>query len=180
MATTFVASANTRTVDWSIALIAGIVAMVVFAIIEMAFSWAMRGASALSPLAVFGTATLDVLMPSAHAGGGPKTMAVGAASLLAIGAVSGIVLAYLVDRVGVLGAAIVGVVFGLAMYAIDVYGIARLVPALAALRDWMSAIAYAIQGVLAAVLYKVMTRAEAAPVADDGYDLRNLRHAPLA
>ena len=180
MASTLVAPANTRTVDWGYAILAGVIAMVVFAAIEIAFSWAVRGASPLSPLVVFGTATLNALMPSLHPGGGIKTAIVGVACLVALGAVSGIILGYLVGRLGVLGAAVVGLVFGLAMFAIDMYGIARVLPALAPLRDWMSAVAYAIQGVLAAALYKVMTRDEVAVVVDENaHDLRNLRNVRL-
>ena len=180
MATTFVPSANTRTIDWSYAIVAGIVAMIVFAIVEMAFSWASRGAPPLSPLVVFGTATLNALVPSAHPGGGIKTVIVGVACLFVLGAVSGIVLAYLVDRVGMAGAALVGLVFGLAMFALDMYAIARVLPALIELRDWMSALAYAIQGILAAALYKVMTRDDATALPDENaHDLRDLRNVRL-
>lgn len=180
MATTFVPSANARTIDWSYAIVAGIVAMIVFAIVEIAFSWASRGASPLSPLVVFGTATLNALMPSAHPGGGIKTVIVGVACLLALGAVSGIALAYLIDRLGMAGAALVGLVFGLAMFALDMYAIARVLPVLGDLRDWMSALAYAIQGVLAAALYKVMTRDDAAALPDeDAHDLRDLSNVRL-
>lgn len=180
MAATFVARANSQTIDWGIAILAGVVAMVVFAVIEMAFSWAMRGASPWQPLVVFGTVTLHALMPSAHVGGGIRTMLVGAALLLALGALSGVILAYIVDRIGVAGAAIAGAIFGLAMYAVDLYGVARLLPALLDLRDWMSALAYVLQGALTAALYKVLARKEAAPVANDTtHDLRDLRDVRL-
>ena len=180
MAATFVARANSQTIDWGIAILAGVVAMVVFAVIEMAFSWAMRGASPWQPLVVFGTVTLHALMPSAHVGGGIRTMLVGAALLLALGALSGVILAYIVDRIGVASAAIAGAIFGLAMYAVDLYGVARLLPALLDLRDWMSALAYVLQGVLTAALYKVLARKEAAPLADGAtHDLRDLRNVRL-
>jgi len=180
MATTFVPSANTRTIDWGSAIVAGIVAMIVFAIVEMAFSWASRGASPLSPLALFGTATLNALMPSVHPGGGIKTVIVGVACLLTLGAMSGIILGYLVDRLGMAGAALVGLVFGLAMFALDMYAIARALPVLGELRDWMSALAYAIQGVLAAALFKVMTREDATTLPDENaHDLRDLRNVLL-
>jgi hypothetical protein len=180
MATTFIARDNTRRVDWGWAILAGIIAMVVFGVIEIAFSWAARAASPLSPLVAFGTATLHALMPSVTVGGGVRTTIVGAACLLALGALSGVILAYLVDRLGMLGAAILGAVFGLAMYAVDMYAVARVFPALAELRDWMSALAYVIQGALAAALYKVMTREEALPAdAESTHDLRDLHDVRL-
>lgn len=180
MVSAFVARDNTRTTDWSMAIVAGVIAMVVFAVIEMAFSWAARDTGPMHPLVVFGTVTLHALMPSANVGGGVRTAIAGALTLLALGAVSGIILAYLVDRVGVLSAALIGAVFGLAMYAVDLYGIARVFATLLELRDWMSALAYVLQGALAAALYKVMTREEAQPArAGDGHDLRDLRDVRL-
>jgi hypothetical protein len=166
-------------VAWGSAIIAGIVAMIVFAIVEIAFSWAMRAQSPWHPLAVFGTVTIDALLPDRHPGGGPRTIAVGAALLLVLGALSGVILAAIVDRVGVITAAIAGVMFGLAMFVVDLYGLARIFPLLHDLRDWMSALAYAIQGGLAAGLYKAATHHERPIVAPAGPDLRDLRHAPL-
>jgi hypothetical protein len=180
MTSTFVARDNSRTIDWGMAILAGVIAMVVFAVIEMAFSWAMRGTAPWRPLVIFGTATLNALAPSMPVGGGPRTAAVGALLLLALGALSGVILAYIVARIGVVAAAISGAVFGLAMYAIDLYGIARVLPSLADLRDWMSALAYVIQGALTAGLYKVMTRDDVEPIRVEGvHDLRDLRDVRL-
>ncbi|HJU23710.1 MAG TPA: hypothetical protein VJ891_14485 [Casimicrobiaceae bacterium] len=177
MASTFVARDNNG-IDWSIALAAGVIAMVVFGAIEAAFSWGGRGVSAMHPFVVYGTATLHALAPNTAVGGGIRTAIVGGALLLALGALSGVILAYFVDRIGLATAALVGAVFGLAMYVIDMYGIAKLLPVLTDLRDWMSALAYVLEGLLAAALYKVLTREDAVePVS--GPDLRDLRHAPL-
>jgi hypothetical protein len=167
-------------VAFGTAIVAGIVAMIVFAIVEMAFSWAMRGLSPWHPLAAFGTVTVDALLPDRHAGGGPRTIGIGIALLLVLGALSGAFLAALVDRVGVLTAATVGVLFGLAMFVVDLYGFARLFPVLRDLRDWMSALASAILGGLAAGLYKATTHHERPVVVPPGPDLRELRHAPLS
>jgi O-antigen/teichoic acid export membrane protein len=179
MASTFVARGNTPTIDWGMAILAGILAMIVFAIIEMAFSWAMRGTSPLRPLVIFGTVTLNALSPSTPVGGGIRTAAVGAVLLLALGALSGVILGYLVHRLGVVAAAIAGALFGLAMYAVDLYGVAQLFPSLVDLRDWMSALAYGIQGALTAGLYKVMTHEDVEPVREGGHDLRDLRDVRL-
>jgi hypothetical protein len=180
MPSALVAGRNTPKVDWALAFLAGIVAMIVFAIIEIAFSWAMRGASPMQPLVVYGTATLNAVMPTAHVGGGIKTAIAGAACLLVLGAVSGIILAYIVDRIGMVPAAIAGALFGLAMYAIDLYAIGRVLASLVDLRDWMSALAYVIQGALTAALYKVMTREEALPPGSaERHDLRDLHNVRL-
>ncbi len=178
--TTVVAGANSRAIGWGIAVLAGIAAMIVFAIIEMTFSWAMRGTSPWTPLGIFGTATLQAIVPSAAVGGGSRTAAVGAALLVAIGALSGVIVAIIVNRVGTATAAIIGAVFGIAMYAVDMYGVARIFPSLVGLRDWMSALAYVIQGALTAGLYKAMTRDVVEAVAEGtGHDLRDLRNVRL-
>jgi hypothetical protein len=175
----FVARSNTSAIDWSMAVLAGIVAMVVFAALQMIFALSIRGTGPLQPLVTFGTATLSVVAPSVTPGGGPKAAAVGVALLLALGALSGIVLALIVYRMGAIVASIVGAVFGIAMYAIDMYGFARIVPALAELRDGMSALAYVVQGALAAGLYKAMTREQLLIIEDTGHDLRKLRDVRL-
>jgi hypothetical protein len=170
---------NDRSIAWGPAIVAGIVAMIVFAIVEVAFSWAVRAESPWHPLVVFGTVALDAFMPGRVAGGGPRTIAIGCVLLLVLGALSGVVLAYIVDRVGVATAAVAGAVFGLAMFAIDLYALARVFPVLADLRDWMSGLAYVIQGALAAGLYKAATHHERPLAEPSGPDLRDLRHAPL-
>jgi hypothetical protein len=176
---TFVARSNTSAIDWSMAVLAGIVAIVVFAALQIIFALGIRGTGPLHPLVTFGTAALSAIAPSVTPGGGPKTAAVGVALLLALGALSGIVLALVVHRVGVIVAGVVGAVFGIAMYAIDIYGFARLFPVLAELRDWTSALAYVVQGALTAGLYKTLTRDEALIIEDTGHDLRKLRDVRL-
>lgn len=181
MATTIVARDNTHAVRWGRAALAGVVSMLVFGVVEMAFSWAIRGMSPVAPLVVFGTAVSHALAlaPAASAGGG-RTVAAGVALLLALGALYGVVVAALVQRIGTTRAALVGALFGLAMYAVDMYGLARAFPTLVELRDWMSALACAIQGALAAGLYKATTPAVVPGVrVERGHDLRDLRHARL-
>src|SRR5690348_18465407 len=100
MASTFVARPNSQAIDVGMAILAGIVAMAVFTVIEIALSWAMRGASPWQPLVVFGTAALPALMPSAHAGGGIRTMLAGAAPPIPPGGLAGRLLADLRRRIG--------------------------------------------------------------------------------
>jgi ABC-type lipoprotein release transport system permease subunit len=100
--------------------------------------------------------------------------------LLALGALSGIIVAMLVNRLGTMTAAIVGVAFGLAMYAVDMVGFARAFPSLLDLRDWMSVLAYGIQGAVTAGLYKALTRDDVETVTEStGRDLRDLRDVRL-
>jgi hypothetical protein len=176
---TFVARSNTSAIDWSMAVLGGIVAMVVFVALQIIFALTLRETGPLQPLVTFGTATLRAVAPSAAAGGGSKAAGVGVALLLALGALSGIVLALLVHRTGTIVAIVVGAVFGIVVYAIDMYGFARFFPVLVGLRDWPSALAYVVQGALAAGLYKAMTRNAVLIIEDSGHDLRKLRDVRL-
>jgi hypothetical protein len=176
---TFVARGNTGAIEWSMAVLAGIVAMVVFAALQIIFALSIRQTGPLQPLVTFRTATLTAVAPSVTPNSGPKAAGVGVAVLLALGALSGVVLALIVHRTGAIAAILVGAVFGIAMYAIDMYGLAPFFPVLAGLRDWPSALAYVVQGVLAAVLYKAMTRNAVLIIEDTGHDLRKLRDVRL-
>jgi hypothetical protein len=180
MASTLVAPGNIRTAHWGMAIVAGIIAMIVFTIVEMAFSWAIRGTWPWTPLETFGAIVRNVITPGMPATAGVGTAAAGSALLLVLGVLSGVIVAAIVHRLGMLTAAIVGVAFGLAMYAIDMYGFARVFPSLAGLRDWMSVLAYVIQGALTAGLYKVLTPPDADLAREDtGHDLRRLRDVRL-
>ena len=175
----FVARGNTSAIDWSMAVLAGIVAMVVFVALQIIFALTLRETGPLQPLVTFGTATLSAVAPHVAAGDGFNAAGVGVALLLALGAMSGVVLALLVHRAGAIVAIVVGGVFGIAMYAIDMYGFARFFPVLGGLRDWPSALAYVVQGALAAGLYKAMTRNAVLIIEDTGHDLRKLRDVRL-
>ena len=60
------------------------------------------------------------------------------------------------------------------------HGFARIFPSLGDLRDWMSVLAYAIQGGLTAALYKAMARSLVDIVPEHaGTDMRRLREVPL-
>jgi hypothetical protein len=191
MASTVVARTNTSTIDWGVAILAGMLAMIVFAAIELAFAWTIRGTSAWTPLDILGEITLDVVapattvVPGTAVAPGLRAATVGGAVLLALGALSGALVASIVHRMETLAAALAGALFGLAMYYVVLYGFARVFPALGELRDWMSVLAYVIQGVLIAGLYKTLVpadervREERFARRDEGYDMRRLRHARL-
>jgi hypothetical protein len=169
---------GTRPVQWGKGVLAGILSMLVFALVEMAFSWALRGRSPWHPLDIFGAITLGQNASGAvHTG---TTTLVGALALLALGVLAGVIVALLVHRSNPPLALALGALFGLAMYYVDLYGFARIFPSLAELRDWMSAVAYAVQGGLAAGLYKAMSRSMVDVVPEHaGRDMRRMREVQL-
>jgi len=180
MAADVVVRGNSRRIDWGRAVVAGIVAMIVFAAIGMAYGALMRGVSPFRPLDVFGAVALGQFGPSADTGHTVATTVVGALVLLALGALSGVIIAFLVQRLARTLALVVGVLFGVAMYYVDLHGFAWIFAPLAQLRGLSSLCAYAIQGGLTAALYVAMTRAtiEAEPLPAEN-DMRRLREVPL-
>jgi hypothetical protein len=181
MAADVVVRGNSRSIDWGRAVVAGIVAMIVFAAIEMVYGALVRDLSPFRPLDVFGAVALGQFGPSADIGHTVATTVVGALVLLALGALSGVIIALLVQRLTPTLALLVGVLFGVAMYYVDMYGFAWIFAPLAQLRGLSSLGAYAIEGGLTAALYVAMTRAtveaEPQPAAND---MRRLRDVPLA
>jgi hypothetical protein len=176
-----VARSNRRTtIEWDRAILAGVIAMTVFAAIEMTFAWAVRGASPWRPLDIFGAIVLGQSASEPVVSHTGATALVGALVLLALGMLSGVIIALLVHRLHAALVLAVGALFGVAMYYVDMYGFARIFPSLALLRGWSSLFAYAVQGGLAAGLYRAMTRSiiEAAP--ERGvHDMRRMREVPL-
>lgn len=180
MAANVAVRGNNGAIDRGKAVLSGVVAMVVFALIEMAFSWALRGASPWKPLDIFGAIALGQPVTAGADVHTAATTIVGALMLLALGALSGAVIALFVRRLRATFAVAAGALFGLAMYYVDMHGFARIFASLGDLRDWMSVLAYAIQGGLTAALYKAMARSLVDIVPEHaGTDMRRLREVPL-
>ena len=138
----------------------GFVSMIVFGVVEMAYGALVRGASPWRPLDVFGAVVLGQFGPSADSGHTWATTIAGVQPMLAV---------------------LVGVLFGIAMYYVDMYGFAWIFAPLTLLRGLSSLAAYAIQGGLAAAVYVSMTRAALGDTATTaGNDMRRLRDVPLA
>ena len=89
MAANVAVPGNNGAIDWGKAVLSGVVAMVVFALIEMAFSWALRGASPWKPLDIFGAIALGQPVTAGADVHTAATTIVGALVLLALGVLSG-------------------------------------------------------------------------------------------
>lgn len=178
MATNVVVRGNG--IDWGKAVVAGIVSMAAFAATLMAFAWAVRGVSPWRPIDIFGAIVLGQPASESAVVHTVATMVAGALLLLALGVLSGVIVAFIVHRMHPALALTAGAAFGVAMYYVDMHGFARIFEPLAMLRGWSTLIAYAIQGGLAAGLYRAMNRAliETAPEYADN-DMRRLREVSL-
>jgi hypothetical protein len=175
-------SAATRAIAWGPAIWSSVIAGVVLAVIEMALAWAVKGQSPWAPLHMIGAIGLGpaALVP-------PDTFDVkiiGVAVLIhfALAIVYGVILAFIIQRLGTTAAVVVGGLYGLALYVINFYGFTRWFPWFADARDWVSILSHIVQSGLMAGLYKVMAQrgaGAAPPASGDARDLRDmrLRHA---
>ena len=180
MATDVVVRGNTRAIEWGPAIWSSIIAGVVFAVIEMALAWAVKGQSPWAPLHMIGAIGLgpDALTPSDTFD--LRVIGTAVAIHFALAIVYGGILAFIVQRLGMMPAVVVGALYGLALYFINFYGFTRLFPWFADARDWVSILSHIVQSGLMAGVYKAMAHpAAAAPPGsnDDVHDLRHLRHA---
>ncbi len=184
MATHVVARGNTETIQWGAALSAGILAMLAFIALQTAFAWALKGESPWTPLHMIGATVLGPGALAAPNSADSRFVAVAGSILLAIALFSGVILALIVRRLDVTSALVVGALFALAAYYVDVYGLTVRFPWFADWRDWTSVLAYVVQGALTAGLYKAATRsvrdaAHEPAVERPARDLRQMRNVPL-
>jgi hypothetical protein len=142
-------------IHWSAALWASVIAGLVFAVLEVVMVPLFQGKSLWAPLHMIGAIALG---PSAMAS--PDTFDLGVVSTavvvhMILAVIYGVILAYIITKMDVGMAVIVGGVYGLALYFINFYGFTRLFPWFADARDWISIFTHIVQSGLMAYLYKL-------------------------
>jgi hypothetical protein len=147
-------AATRHLIDWSAAIWASVIAGLVFAALEMALAWAVNGASPWAPLHLIGAIALgpQALTP-------PDTFDVGVISMavvihMALAIVYGVILAFIVARLEIGMATIIGALYGLLLYVINFYGFTGVFPWFADARGWVSIVTHVVQSGLMAYLYK--------------------------
>jgi hypothetical protein len=144
-----------RQINWGAAIWASVIAGLVFAVLEVVMVPLFQGKSLWAPLHMIGAIALG---PGAMAS--PDTFDLGIVAtavvvhmILAI--VYGVILAYIIMKMDVGMAVIVGGLYGLALYFINFYGFTRWFPWFADARDWISIFTHIVQSGLVAYLYKL-------------------------
>ncbi len=144
--------------NWNAAIKAGIIAGLVFLILELVLVSTIGGDSPWAPVRMIGAIALgqDVLPPPATFDLTAFIAAVMVHFALAI--VYGTIFALVADRAGWgLGATtIAGLVFGLLLYAINFYGFTALFPWFAMARNEISIFAHAVFGLVLGYSYRKM------------------------
>ena len=145
-------------VRWRSAALAGLVAGIAATAFQIALWWA---SSAPLPATLFRDARLtaaivmgrDVLPPPATLDGTVMLVATLVHFLLSIA--YGLTLALFISRLDRLPALLAGALFGLLLYAVNMYGLTFLFPWFAAARDAITAATHIVFGVTAAAVYKM-------------------------
>ena len=144
-------------IHWRSAALAGIAAGVVATIAEVALWWA---SSVPLPATLFRDARLtaaivmgrEVLPPPATFDG--QVMLAATLVHFALSIAYGLALGFMISRLSARLSLLAGVVFGLCLYVINMYGFTLVFPWFDAVRDWITVLSHVVFGVVAAAVYK--------------------------
>ena len=141
-------------VDWRAAFIAGLVAGVVFLLVQMLGQALIVGQSPwLFPqyagaIILGGEALLD--------GINPTSVAVGIVVHLVLSVAFALILAAIIHEWELLVGLVVGLLFGLAIYAINYYTFTRFFPWFFPVTNWLDIVAHALFGLTAGGVYELL------------------------
>lgn len=147
-----------RPVDWSKAILAGIIGGAVFMMLEMILVGTVGGGSPWGPprlIAAIGMGK-DVLPPPATFSAGVFIVAMIIHFILSI--IFALILAFFIARLSMNVALVVGAVFGLALYLVNFYGFTTVFPWFAMARSPITIITHILFGVVAAWTYKGLAK----------------------
>jgi len=151
-----------RQTDWKAAAWSGVIAGIVFVIAEMLLVWLVMGMSPWAPPRMMGAMLLgkDVLPPPADFS--MPVMAAAMAVHLPLSIIYGLILGWIVHRLEMGTALLVGAAFGLmAVYFVNFYLIAPLLfPWFVEARNWISIAAHVLFGMVAAGAYVALRHRE--------------------
>lgn len=136
-------------------VIAGIVATVAQVILWWAFTdelpWILYRDARLTAAVVMGTAVLPP--PSTF---DLKVMMVATGIHTGLSVVYSLILVFAIHRLPMQGALLAGLVFGLILYVVNMYGMTVMFPWFSQVRDWITVAAHVLFGISVAAVYKIL------------------------
>ena len=146
-----------RSADWRAAMIAGVIAGLVFLLVNMALAGQLLGNAQL-PLQLAAALLLgpEVMPPAVGLDGSVFMTGFGVHLVLAVAFTC--LIAFCLHRWGIWVGIFGGALFGLALYAINYYFVADFIAGFAALRSWLMAVSHVIFGAVAGGLYEFLER----------------------
>lgn len=150
---------TTRTwISWRPAILTGLIAGLVFLMLEMVMVPLFLGVSPWAPVRMIGAIVLGqgVLPPPATF---DITVFVAAALVhFVLAVIYAIILALIIHRLNMAIALVVGLLFGLGLYLVNFYGFTAQFPWFAEARNWVSIFAHLVFGVVSAWTYKTLAQ----------------------
>ena len=146
-----------RSTNWVRAVISGLLAGLLFLVLEMAMVPLFLGGSPWAPVRLIGAILLgqDVLPPPASF---DATVAVVALIIhLVMSTIYGLIVGALVHDRETAVALLIGFIFGLVLYFVNFYGFTVIFPWFAQARNWVTIFNHLAFGVATAALYKSLT-----------------------
>jgi hypothetical protein len=155
-----------KTIDWKAAVWAGIIAGLVFMVLEMLLVQLAGEGNIWGPPRMMAAIVMgrEVLPPPATFDAGVLIVAMIVHFVLSL--VYAFIFAWIVGRwqMTMPVAAIGGLVFGLVIYAVNFYGFTALFPWFAEARNWITILAHAIFGATMGVVYRPLARKDSRTV----------------
>jgi hypothetical protein len=150
----------TKPLDWKAAIWAGIVAGLVFLVLEMLLVQLVGGGSMWGPPRMMAAIVMGrvILPPPATFDAGMFIVAMIVHFVLSL--VYAFIFAWILSRwlMTMTSAAIGGLVFGLVIYAVNFYGFTAVFPWFAEARNWITILSHVIFGVTLGVVYEPLAR----------------------
>ena len=141
-------------VDWSAALWAGFIAGVVFLALNMVLMTQVVGGNVWVIIRYFASLVMGegVLAPPATFD--PLITIVALVVHFVLSIIFGLILAIIIHRWGLLIGIVLGAVFGLALYSINIYALTRFFPWFFVMNHWTFVVAHIIFGAVAGGVYE--------------------------
>jgi hypothetical protein len=151
-------------VDWRAAIIAGIVAAIVFLLVQMVARAALTPGGFWVPLRYIASIVMgeSVLPPPASFALAPVLVGLLVHFILSI--IYALILAFIIHRWGLAVGIVGGAIFGLGLYAINYYTFSYLFPWFFPIRSWIDIASHVLFGAVAGGVYELLEREVFVPV----------------
>jgi len=150
-----------HTPNWSAAIWASVIAGLVFAALQMALVWAVQHQSPWLPLHMIGAIGLGPSAMSPPDTFDLKIVGVAVAIHMVLAVIYGVILAFILMRLEMAPAILIGAVYGLALYFINFYGFTAAFPWWVEARGGVSIFTHVVQSGLMAYIYKALDKSTA-------------------
>ena len=150
-----------RPVNWSAALYAGVAAGILATVVQIAL-WSIF--ADMLPTILFRDARFTAAIVMGRAVLPPPAsfewlvMLVATLVHFALSIIYGLSLSWVIARLRAAPSLLVGAVFGLAVYGVNMYGFTTIFPWFEATRDWITVAAHVAFGIAAAGVYKMLSQ----------------------